>query len=315
MKYPRSTAFVLTAAFLLMALQSPHVNAQQAEEPGGAIQIMLGGEHFTTLELKKYRRPILYPIYGPGQTPMTRDYPMKPGTEGEATDHPHHKSIWCGHGLINGTSFWHEQGQIKFDDSKPLTVDASDDKTVKVKFASKYIDENDKLLCTDSNEISFRELEGGARAIDWQLTIHASEGEILFGDTKEGMMAIRTHTSLRIDKGASAINSAGVQGKDIWGKRASWVDYYGSVGGNNVGVAIFDHPSNLRHPTTWHARAYGLVAANPFGLHHFEGKTLGSGDHKLAKGESIQWKYRFVFHEGDPESAKIAKRYEEFAKQ
>ena len=313
MKYPRSSFFVITALLCVMAVQSPAFG-QKVDQPGQSIQIRLDGQHFTTLELKKYRRPVLYPIYGPGQAPMTRNHPMKAGTEGEATDHPHHKSIWCAHGLINGTSFWHEQGEIKVDESKPVSVGVGDDKQVHVEFHSKYFDENGELVCTDSNEMVFQTLEGGARAIDWNISIHASEGELTFGDTKEGMMAIRTHPSLRIDKGATAVNSSGVEGKAIWGKRATWVDYSGAVEGKQVGVSIFDHPSNLRHPTTWHARSYGLVAANPFGLHHFEGKKLGTGDHKVAKGDSIHWKYRFVFHEGDAESAHVAERYEAFAK-
>jgi len=28
-------------------------------------------------------------------------------------------------------------------------------------------------------------------------------------------------------------------------------------------VAVFDHPQNLRAPTYWHARAYGLLAQIP----------------------------------------------------
>ena len=304
---------LLWTASLLAAFSALAVAQESSGPASGSINIKLGGEHFTTLELKKYRRPVLYPIYGPGQTPMTRNFPMKPGTEGEATDHPHHKSIWCAHGLINGCSFWHEQGQIKYDDSKPLTVNVSDDKEVSVKFHSQYHDENGKLICTDSNEMQFLEMKDGSRAIDWNITIHASEGDLVFGDTKEGMMAIRTHPSLRIDKGATAVNSEGVEGKDIWGKRAAWLDYSGKVNDQLVGVAIFDHPQNLRHPTTWHARAYGLVAANPFGLHHFEGKERGTGDHKLAKGESISWKYRFVFHKGDAKSTDLSKLYSQFS--
>ena len=306
---------VLSLALLAMPLSAIGQEAsKETPDSGGSIAIKLGGEHFTTLELKKYRRPVLYPIYGPGEVPMTRDFPMKKGTAGEATDHPHHKSIWCAHGLINEVSFWHEEGQIQYDESKPLTLEVSDDKKITVRFHANYLDKDGKLICSDSNEIAFHEMEDGSRAIDWDLTIHASEGELLFGDTKEGMMAIRTHPSLRIDKGATAINSEGVGGKELWGKKAKWLDYHGTVAGKHVGVAIFDHPNNLRHPTTWHARAYGLVAANPFGLHHFEGKPKGVGDHKLAKGESIRWRYRFVFHEGDEKSANIEKLYSQFAK-
>ena len=80
-----------------------------------------------------------------------------------------------------------------------------------------------------------------------------------------------------------------------------------------VGVAIFDHPSNPRHPTWWHARAYGLVAANAFGVHNFESKPAGTGDFTIEAGESATFRYRFLFHEGDVERGKIAWHYHQFS--
>jgi len=47
--------------------------------------------------------------------------------------------------------------------------------------------------------------------------------------------------------------------------------------GKTVGIAVFDHPSNPRHPTTWHVRDYGLFAANPLGCTILKRKTKGLG--------------------------------------
>jgi len=65
------------------------------------------------------------------------------------------------------------------------------------------------------------------------------------------------------------INAEGVKNTAAWGKRSTWVDYHGPKDGKVYGVAIFDHPSNPRHPTWWHVRDYALFAANPFGKHDF----------------------------------------------
>lgn len=309
--------FVLSATFglvfTLLAASSGHAQAtiKVLKDKETGIAVMIGDELFTKLDIDNFRRPILYPVYGPGQVPMTRNHPMKPGVEGEAEDHPHHKSIWCGHGLINGVSFWHEEGQIKVDYSKPVSFSMHNGTAI-ISFSSNYVDADYRLVCTDDTKLSFSLLPDGSRAIDWEFTIHASERDLLFGDTKEGMMAVRTHPSLRIDKGAKAVNSEGVEGKDIWGKHAEWVDYTANVEGSDVGLAIFDHPSNLRHPTTWHARAYGLVAANPFGLHHFEGKPRGAGDLRLAKGDSLSFRYRVVLHKGDVGQDHVAKLFEDY---
>jgi len=148
--------------------------------------------------------------------------------------------------------------------------------------------------------------------------IHASNGDVTFGDSKEGLMGIRTHPALRL-KGkvakGMAVNSAGDKGKSLWGKKAAWVSYWGPINGKTYGVSIFDHPKNLRHPTTWHARDYGLIAANPFGLHHFQKKPKGAGDYTIKNGEDQTFHYLFVLHRGDVKEAKIAERFKAWAAQ
>ncbi|HEX7010788.1 MAG TPA: DUF6807 family protein, partial [Phycisphaeraceae bacterium] len=147
---------------------------------------------------------------------------------------------------------------------------------------------------------------------------------VTFGETKEGTMGIRTHPSLRLKgdekKGivanGKAVNSEGVEGKDVWGKQAKWVDYWGEIDGKKIGIAIFDHPANPRHPTHWHARDYGLVAANPFGGHDFDkAAPEGSGDMTLKNGDSVTFKYRFYFHEGDHAAANIPQAYQQWTRQ
>ncbi|MEO1525217.1 MAG: PmoA family protein, partial [Planctomycetota bacterium] len=177
-----------------------------------------------------------------------------------------------------------------------------------------------EVVCSDKRVITFGALSD-ARLIDYDVTWIASNGDVHIGDTKEGTMGIRTHPQLRLkanpkrgNKNVSghSVNSEGVRDGAMWGKRAAWVDYWGKIDGKLVGVAIFDHPSNPRHPTWWHARDYGLVAANPFGVNHFEGKPDGTGDMTIKSGETLSFRYRFVFHEGDVEAAKIAERYEAY---
>lgn len=107
------------------------------------------------------------------------------------------------------------------------------------------------------------------------------------------------------------VNSEGVRDVATWGQRATWVDYYGTVAGKLVGIAMFDHPQNLRYPTWWHVRDYGLFAAT-FGQHDFEKKPAGIGDLSLAAGERITFRYRFVFHTGDEKEARIAVHYQAY---
>ena len=111
------------------------------------------------------------------------------------------------------------------------------------------------------------------------------------------------------------INAEGVEDTAAWAKRSSWVDYHGPKDGKVHGVAIFDHPSNPRHPTWWHVRDYALFAANPFGKHDFENlkDQPKAGEMTVPAGGSVTFRWRFYFHSGDEKAAKVAEQFRAFA--
>ncbi|NQT39676.1 MAG: PmoA family protein [Planctomycetes bacterium] len=284
-------------------------------------RVLIGGELFTEYIFGGYEKPILYPVIGPHGIGMTRNYPMRKDVAGEATDHPHHKSLWFSHQPINGVNFWTTHGNYgKCVHDKLLTVQGGGSRGL-IRAASRWVTKDGTVVFTDTRTLAFQSL-GSARVIDWEITIEASQGPVTFGDCKEGTMAIRTHPNLRLENdpghgvttaGGQAVNSEGVRGRDVWGKRADWIDYWGTIENKVVGIAIFDHPANPRHPTHWMARHYGYVGANPFALNAFEGKPRGTGDMTIPAGEKVTFRYRFLFHEGDPQKAQIAQHYRDYA--
>jgi hypothetical protein len=179
---------------------------------------------------------------------------------------------------------------------------------------NKWIANDGKTICTDTRTHTFYPHPQGMM-MDFDITIHASNGTITLGDTKEGSMAIRLAPTMRL-KGkvgqGHIVNSQGIRDGATWGKRAAWCDYYGPVKQEVVGVAIFDHPQNPSHPTWWHVRDYGLFAANPFGVHDFEKKPPGTGDITVASGDTITLKYRWYFHKGDTQQANVAQEYRKY---
>lgn len=278
------------------------------------LMITINGEVFSRYHYQGVSRPFLYPVFGPGGAAVTRDWPMHKGLY-DQEDHPHHRSLWYAHGEINGVDFWSEaKGAGTTVHDEFLEVKGGK-QSGWIRSRNKLVDKDGKLIATDVRTIRVFNTEPH-RIMDYEITVHASEGDLVFGDTKEGSMAIRLAPTMRLkgEYGAGHIvNSEGVTDGATWGKRAKWVDYYGPVEGKTVGVAIFDAPRNPRHPTWWHVRDYGLFAANPFGVHDFEKKEKGVGDYKLAAGESVTFRYRFYFHEGTTEEANIESRYQEFA--
>lgn len=252
---------------------------------------------------------------------MTRHYPMQRDSKNEQHDHEHHRSLWYSHGAVNGVDFWSETAKAgKIVHDKFLDVKADKESGV-IRSANKWIAPDGTVTCTDEQVFRVYSRPKNERLFDFEITLFAGDKVIVLGDTKEGTMAIRLAETMRLTPNkfnqgkptGHIVQSTGVRDKETWGKQAAWCDYYGPVDGKTVGVAIFDHPSNPRHPTWWHVRDYGLFAANPFGVHDFEKKPPGTGDLKVAAGKSITFKYRFYIHEGDEQQAKVAERYAEYA--
>jgi sugar phosphate isomerase/epimerase len=279
------------------------------------VKVEINGQLFTEYNFKDVPLPYFYPVIGPTGVNITRHWPMKEAQD-EPRDHPHHRSLWFTHGAVNGVDFWTggaQAGKIVHD--KLIKVSSGRDVGI-VQSQNKWVASGGKVICTDTRTYRFYQ-RPDCQMMDFEVTIHASDGDVTFGDTKEGSMAIRLAPTLQVEGKVAKghiVNGEGQRDGDAWGKRAAWCDYYGPLDGQAVGVAIFDHPQNPRHPTWWHVRTYGLFAANPFGVHDFEKKPDGTGNLTVKAGDSVTFRYRFYFHKGDCEQAKVAELYQEYAK-
>jgi len=313
-----SSRAALLAAFCLATFSASAASGVSIKEQDGRLRIEVDGQYFSDFYYQNVSRPFLFPLLGPGDAQMTRNWPIKPGVEGEEHDHPHHKSFWYAHGDVNGQDFWSESDKAgRTVQEKFLKIESGRKKGV-IKTANKLVAKDGTVVCTDERTITIYDRKND-RILDFEITIKASHGEVTMGDTKEGTMALRLNESLRLVKGDKSkgtghiVNSEGVRDGDTWGKRAKWVDYYGPLNGQTVGVAIFDHPKNPQHPTWWHVRDYGLFAANPFGVHDFERKAKGAGNVVIPAGKTLTYRYRFYIHSGDEKESGVAERFAEYA--
>ena len=316
-----SAALVLTSCTCIAAKDKSHTAGVQITELTDRLHVEIGGKLFTEYHFKDVPRPYCYPLLGPGDLPMTRDWPMK-DTPGETHDHPHHRSLWFTHGAVNGHDFWSEQKEFGTIIHEGFTKISSGRDVGVIRSKNKWVSRDGKTQCSDERTLRIYNRPASERLLDFEITIHASNGEVTFGDTKEGSLAIRLNETMRLKPNQAnagkptghIVNSEGLRDGAAWGKRATWCDCYGPVEGKTVGVAIFDHPQNPRHPTWWHVRDYGLFAANPFGQHDFEGlKDKSAGNLVIPAGQSVTFRYRFYFHEGDEKQAKVAEHYAEYA--
>lgn len=276
----------------------------------GVIQVSIDSKPFTAYYFADGRgapllRPFLYPVLAADGTELTTDQ-SKP-RPGEAKDHPHHRSIWVGQGAVNGADHWAnstvKQRHIQFQKVEGDTI------VEELEWDGK----DGQPLLRETRTLRFLSWPDGARGIDMTLTFNPTAESVTFGDTKEaGLCAVRLVKA--IADTAVITNSAGATGeKECWGKPAAWCDESGQINGKMYGVAVLDHPSNPRHPSTWHVRKYGLLAANIFGLHDFDKKNPeGAGDLKMTKGQPVTFRYSVVVHTGDAKSAGLDEKFRQF---
>ena len=328
---------VLTSLFLFVLVFGASLGAAENVElkrQGTRVDVTIGGKPFTAYYFDpKAAKPYMYPLESADGVVVTRGFPMRRNIAGESTDHPHHRGLYFAHGDINGHDFWSEE---QFEEKAPVKVGdktyqasehlpwgrtvlnrllvtrgGKDSGSLKADF--ELVNSVGKVIANETQSYTFRG-DATTRTIDCEFVIHPVGGPVKFGDTKEGTFAIRLVKALEEPSGMKMTDSEGRVGeKQIWGKRAKWVDCSGTVEGKPVGVAIFDNPSNPKHPTYWHARGYGLFAVNPFGEHDFYNDPKRDGSVTIPVGESLIFRYRVLIHEGDAAAAKVGEAYASYA--
>jgi len=264
-----------------------------------SLSVSLGGTPFFTFHHgRTYPKPVINPILAPGGANMLRE-PLPAYAQGE---HPWQRGLTLMQGAINGVDCWNEregpgfgrtvQGRMELAHG-PLSLTIRTENTW-------YAEE--RPLLTDRRYYRLFDTARDAAVLDVSISVAASHGDLTIGGTKEaGFLCLRVNPSMNADRDGHMENSYGA-GDEIgcWNRPAHWVDYWGPVGRETAGFAIFDAPANLRYPTTWHVRAYGLFAPNCW---------MFRPDHHLAAGERMTFRWRVVIHSGDTRQADIRRRF------
>ncbi len=298
------------------------------DNAGKKIDVLIDGQLFTTFQWPdNVFKPVFYPIYTSGKTEITRGYPLNPKV-GERADHPHQIGMWFTYGNVNGMDFWangskglgirNENGGI----IEHLKIEKISEGTGEGSFETfeNWLDTSGIILLKENTEFHFF-ITGTMRIIDRITTLTAGKKEVLMFDTKEGMFGIRVARSLELPSKGTVLlynedgttshvqdtlnigitgnynSSEGISGGAVWATRARWMNLSGSIDDEKISLVICDHPENPNYPTYWHARGYGLFAANPLGVKDFtHGKdTL---NFSIPAGQSVTFRYRVIIASG-----------------
>lgn len=289
-------------------------------------------------------KPVLFPVNTVNGTTITRGFPLAPRA-GERVDHPHHIGLWLNYESVNGLDFWNNSTAIPYDKrdqygyiqhQKVIKAEPIGKNKASFVVAAQWKNRAGQVLLSEITTYLF-EVRKNDFIIDRITGLTSVVNEILFKDVKDGLIAIRVarelehpsaesltfvdnkgnYTSMpKVDSAGVTgkyLSSAGLTGNNVWGTRGNWVTLRGSIKSKPVSVTIIDHPKNPGYPTYWHARGYGLFAANPLGQNIFS-KGKEQLNLTLTKDDSVIFRYRIVVSEKKIEPMDIEKLAKDFTR-
>ncbi len=342
----RFTLLTLSLAAVLAAFAPPAKQRVTLKREKQRVAVMVDGKLFTAFiypDASVLKKPALYPILTATGNPITRGWPLDP-RPGERVDHPHHVGMWFNYGDVNGHDFWNNSNDLGPDHKGPMGTIVTTNiaklnevgNRAELTVESDWQDSAGKSMIKESTMYTF-EADGQNRRIDRQTTLTALDKDVTFKDNKEGLVAIRVarqleHPSTKAEiftdasgkaTPVASLNNDGImghyhsavgkEGDAVWGTRAPWVELTGTLTGNEpVSVVLFDNPKNVGYPTYWHARGYGLFAANPLAPSVMSSGKDSPMNFVLKAGQSVTFRHRLLIAPGTLTDGQITKEAGQF---
>ncbi len=308
------------------------------------VDILIDGKPFTSYVYPDdIKKPALYPLITTDDAFVTRGWPLDP-RPGERVDHPHHVGMWFNYGDVNGLDFWNNSTKIaadkraNFGTVKHRSVNKTQGgKQAVLEVTADWQKPDGTNLLREDTRYVFSE-SGNLRTVERITTLTALQEDVSFKDNKEGVLGIRlarelehpsTKPEVFTDASGKAtdvpkLNNEGVTGKyrssegkegdDVWGTRGKWVNLTGVIANKPVSLVVLDHPKNVGYPTYWHARGYGLFAANPLGQKEFS-KGQQVLNYSLPAGKSVTFRYKVLINSGSHlTDAQVNAEFDKFSK-
>ena len=293
-------------------------------EAASRVDIAIDGQPFTAyIWPARLAKPVLYPLRTAKGTLVTRGFPLEPRA-GERVDHPHHVGLWFNYGNVNDFDFWNNSEAIKPEDApkmgnvrhRAIVAAKSGAGQGELEIEADWITGKQQHILKEHTRFVFRN-GPNFRSIDRITTLQALSEKVVFHDDKEGVLGMRVTRALEAPSDRAEVftdasgrpttvtkmdntgvngvylTSEGKKGDAAWGTRGRWCNLSGRIGEEPVTITILDHPSNPGFPTYWHARGYGLFAANPLGQ-----KIFSNGKEELnfslTPHQSVTFRYRVL---------------------
>jgi hypothetical protein len=311
-------------------------------EASNRVDVLVDGQPFTSyIWPDTLKKPVLFPLRTASGTVITRGYPLEP-RPGERTDHPHHVGYWLNYENVNGVDFWNNSTALPAEQQakmgrivhRRIVKTSSGAGQGELEVEMDWMMPGNVTILHETADFIFR-ASPGMRVVDRISTLTALDTPVVFKDAKDGMIGLRVRRELEQPStdavtytdasgrpttvkamdtnGVTGLyrSSEGRTGDAVWGTRGRWTMLTGTVKQEDITLVMLDHPENVGFPTYWHARGYGLFAANPLGEAIFS-----NGKEKLnftiQPQQSVTFRYRLVILDGKATPDQVEGFYHDF---
>lgn len=298
-----TTNKTVTMTLVLILMTGPLLaqNKVTAEKLGDKIEIRINGNLLTNYILSEHEKyPFFFPVNGPSNASVTS---MR------NANYPHHSSLFFGCDKVNGGNYWQEgldRGQIVAIRSD--IIESGGDKVI-IENENIWKRPSARAPIKDVRTITIMAPSKDMYQIDFHIIMEMLL-DVTIEKTNHSLLSVRMDSDLAVINGGTMVNAEGETGeKGTFGKRSSWMDYYGTRMGKTEGIAILQHPSNAWYPAPWFTRDYGFFSPTPMYWPENGENIL------LHKGQTIELRYRILIHAGDHTEAGIEQQFNDYKNQ
>jgi len=308
------TATATTLCFMPAVAMSADAPAYRWKTEKDSLSLLAGDQVVYTCQFAAENGyPYIHPVSLPGGPVMSALAPV---------DHPWHRGLWFSWKFLNSVNYWEflaerpSQPDGKTAVVGPATVSTTKTSatvTLRLEYSKAQV-----VLAEERTMAASLPRADHSYSIDWTSKFTAKDQDVVFERTPPqeapwggyGGLGFRASKTMREFR---AIDSEGRTGRtEAHGKQARWMDFSGVFGEKDekpaaAGTAIFDHPSNPRHPAFWYL-------SDNADLPYFGPALLFAEPMTLKAGESFVIRYRILVHPGAGDKTTLEKEYQEFAK-
>ena len=249
-------------------------------------------------------------------------HPLRPVGGPELTlyrpaDHPWHTGLWFSWKYINHLNYWDGQkaGVLEgITDVSEVRITPRDDFSAAIESVLEYHPADKPSVMSERRLIAVTAPDrNGCFRIDWTGGFTGGPEDLVLdrtpipGEPDGKIYGGYAGFGVRMPENLRALQFLDSGGGTKWGslrdsgQRAKWLDFSCEGDKSVGGMAIFDHPENLRHPSPWWGGAY----TGPMLLYY--------APYTLAAGKSLTLKYRVLVHAGRLDVEALEREWKTFA--